>query len=136
MSQVATDTYDLSFQGLVLGFMKFAFDRGETSFPSFKSSSWHDFLYLLKNNFQDKFPELECVGKFDWVIISPKSVALKDATSKLMNNCSPKTVSGGRIVLKQETKTNAKNPLEKYYPELAEKMLVFAHEIPGFFNPA
>ena len=133
MSQTASDTYDLSLQRLILEFMKYAHDNGETSFPPFECNLWHEFLYLLKSDFEKKFPELECIGAFDWDIIFPKCREFSVAMFTIRYQCYSK-FPGGRVFLNQEIKTHSENPLEKYYPELAEKMLYLAHKMPGFFE--
>lgn len=134
MSLTASDSHELSLQRLLLGFMKFAFDQGQTNFPPFENTLWHDFLYLLKSDFETKFPELECVGTFDWNGLRPKCRNFNsEMFLGLRYKCYSQTL-GGRVFLNPEIKAHTENFFEKYYPELAEKMLVLAHQIPEFFS--
>lgn len=130
--QTASDAYELSLSNLLLGFMKFASRRGLDNFPPFQDKLWHNFLYLLKFDFEKKFPELKCIGNFDWDSTNPKCQDFDTAMFGIRYQCHSK-IYGGRISLNPEI-NNTENLLEKYYPELAETMLAFAHQISGFFS--
>lgn len=130
--QTASDAYELSLSKLLLEFMKFTSLRGLDNFPPFQDKLWHYFLYLLKSEFEKKFPELKCIGDFNWDGVDPKCKDFDTAMFGIRYQCLSRTF-GGRISLNPEI-NNTENLLEKHHPELAETMLAFAHQIPEFFS--
>ena len=138
MVQTASDQRDkLSLQGLLLGFIKFAHDNGNTSFPPFESHFWNDFLFLLQSEYSNKFPELDCIGKFDWDGIHPKCREFNMAMFGLRYQCYSKTAKG-RVLLNTDARNDdgplAIPSLGRHHPKLAKKVLEIAISIPGFFE--
>lgn len=129
--------HELTLMELLLGFMKFAADNGEKSFPPFECRQWHDFLFLLQLDYSNKFYVLDCIGKFDWDGVHPKCREFSVAMFGLRFQCYSK-IAGGRVFLNEnaqnDTSPIAIPSLEKYDPELAEKTLLVANDIPGFFE--
>lgn len=132
------DSCELTLQKLLLGFMKFAHDHGEESFPPFESSLWHEFLYLLKLDFERIFPELKCIGVFDWDGFHPKCREFSVAMFGIRYQCFSK-IPNERVFLNPETKNSGNSisipSLVVYYPNLAEATIFLSHQIPGFFKP-
>lgn len=137
MSQTTSDAEELNLLKLLLGFMKFASDKGEKSFPPYESELWHYFLYLLKSDFEKKFPELECIGHFEWDGADPKCWELKTVMFEMRYQCDSKSF-GGRTFLSERSLDGNEftvPSLEIYHPKLAETALVLAQQIPEFFEP-
>lgn len=133
-----SDQHDeVSLLRLILGFIKFAHDSGKTSFPPFESHYWNDFLFLVKTEYSVRFPELDCIGNFDWQGIHPKCPGLMEAMVGIHYQCYNKFPCG-RIFLNIETRDDtsplAIPSLAVLHHKLAEKVLEVAESIPGFFE--
>ena len=139
MSRIAPphQNHKLSLQKLLLGFIKFVHDNGNTSFPPFKSHFWHELLFLLQSEYSNTFPALDCIGKFDWNGIHPKCREFDVARFAIRYQCYSK-VADGRVFLDTEKRDDvsplATPSLGRYHPELAKKTLEIARSIPGFFE--
>ena len=129
---IASKNFELSLQELLWGFMEFASDAGEESFPPYESWLWHDFLHTLKSDFSGKFPALACIGRFDWNDTSPKCREFDIAMFGLRYQSFAKN-PGGRVFLNVENRRD-RNPLVKHMPDLAHAALKLARKLPGFFE--
>ncbi len=132
MSNVtAAKNFELSLMELLWGFMEFAWDAGEPSFPPYESWMWHDFLFKLKEDFAEQFPALGCIGPFDWNDTSPKCREF-DMIMFLLRMQSYSDTAGGRVLLNVARRRD-RNPFLKHMPKLAHTTLETARGIPGFF---
>ncbi len=130
--KTASEIYELSLTKLLLGFMKFANKRGEKNFPPFESRHWHDFLYLIKSFLEKSYPELHCIGAFDWDGEYPKCRDFSVAMFGLRYKCFSQT-PGGRVLLNGDVRCEKENDFESHFPRLIAEMLRLARTIPGFF---
>lgn len=133
-----SDQHDkVSLLMLILGFIKFAHDNGKTSFPPFESHYWHEFLFVVKTDYYFRFPELDCIGNFDWDGIHPKCQGLIEAMVGVRLQCYNKFPCE-RVFLntdvRDDTSPLAIPSLAVHHRKLAEKVLEIAESIPGFFE--
>jgi len=132
MAQTASDQHELILMELLRGFMEFASTCGQKSFPPFEHKLWHDFLFLLKSEHQKQFPQLACIGDFDWVGEYPKCRDYDAKMFRLRYTCYSK-IPGGRVFLIKKITTEI-TPLLLYYPEIAQRAVEIASTFPGFFE--
>ena len=132
MAQTASGQHELSLMEFLRGFMEYASSRGQKSFPPFEDRLWHEFLYLLKSEYEKQYPQLSCIGAFDWDGTYPKCRGLNVEMFGLRYICYSKT-AGGRVLLEKKTPTMV-NPLFLYYPHIARKAVEIASTFPGFFE--
>lgn len=115
---------------LIRGFMEYAVDNGKQSFPIFHTPVWHEFLFKAKKALENKFPQLECIGRFDWDGPHPKSTSLNYHITVLeMLGIVHRFDGDNRMFLAVK---RDKNPLAIDFPDLAKEMLEIALKIPDF----
>ena len=132
MAQTASDQHELTLVELLRGFIEFASLQGKKSFPQFNDRLWHEFLYFLKDEHRKEFPQLACIGKFDWDGPYPKCRNLEEVMFGLHNICYtqfPET----RISLIRKTTTEV-SLLLLHYPDIAVRAVEIASTFPGFFE--
>jgi hypothetical protein len=121
---------------LVRSFMEYAHGKGRTEFPPLfhGTKAWHEFLYKLKSTHLKRFPELECIGDFDWDGPYPTAQRWHEVQTSLCihgacaGNFQNRTFLIPKFIRKE-------NVLAKDRPELFKTMLNTAESVENFFNP-
>lgn len=130
-------TKDISPTELIRSFMEFAFQKGKTDFPPlfYGTRTWHEFLYELKKKHKDKFPELECIGDFDWDGPYPTARVWHEIQTSLciLGVCGSRP-GEGRTLLHVEY-LRKENSLIKAHLDLLETMFQVAMKTDNFFEP-
>lgn len=133
MAQTASDQHDFSLMEFLRGFMEFSSLSGQENFPPFNHRLWHEFLYLLKSEYEEEFPQLKCIGNFDWDGAYPKCRDLHDVMFGLQSICYVIIPAGQRIALIKKISTEI-NTVLLYHHQIAQKALEIAQTFPGFFE--
>ena len=118
---------------LIRSFMEFAHEKGKTNFPPlfYGTRPWHEFIYELKKKHKDRFPELECIGDFDWDGPYPTSKVWQEIQISLciLGVCGSRVGESRTFLysdlIRPETKVSA---------GLLEVMFQVATESNNFFN--
>lgn len=121
---------------LVRSFMEFAREKGKASFPPlcYGTRPWHEFLYELKKQYKDEFPELECIGNFDWDGPYPTAPIWHEIQTSLciLGVCG--SIGGATRTLIYPEYLRAENPLQKTHPDLLKIMFEVALKTENFFE--
>ena len=130
---------------LVRSFMEFSYEKGRTNFPPlfYGTRPWHEFLYELKKQYKNRFPELKCIGDFDWDDPYPTAPVWHEIQTSLclLQVCGSR-VGNNRSFLYRES-IRGEIPVlgipvkpDKVSPELLEVMFRVAMETNNFFENA
>ena|SRR3989344_3819794 len=121
---------------LVRGFIEFAYSKGETDFPPlfYGTRPWHEFLYELKKRYKDQFPELECIGDFDWDGPYPTARVWPEVQAVLciLGICESEPVEGRTVIHTQYL--HEENALTETNAALLETMFQVALDTDNFFE--
>lgn len=132
-----TETVRISAMDLIRRFIEFGMNKGKRSFPPLYTGTqpWHELLYDLKRNHMVRFPELACIGNFDWDGPFPRASIWRD----IQLGCSLALkydidLGSGRILpdLKFVSQMNLKIP--EIDLELLETMFQVAENTDFFFE--
>ncbi len=118
---------------LIRSFMEFASEKGKTDFPPLFCGArpWHEFFYNLKDKYWARFPELACIGDFDWDVSYP---TLQKWHELQISLCISEICAAGdrRIYFCRDSKRPI-NHLAGVNPALLEAMFQTALETSNFF---
>jgi len=118
---------------LVRSFMEFAREKGKAGFPPlfYGTRPWHEFLYELKKQHKNSFPELECIGDFDWDDPYPTAQVWHQIQTSLCILGACWSIAGASRTLLNPEYIRGKNPLN---PALLETMFQIALKTDNFFE--
>ncbi|OHA05528.1 MAG: hypothetical protein A2934_05500 [Candidatus Sungbacteria bacterium RIFCSPLOWO2_01_FULL_47_10] len=122
--------HSLNILTLIRGFVEYAEAHGKKTFPVIPSRPWHEFLYRLKKEKSNEFPELECIGRFDWDGPYPKNPELEELWVAFLLIC---WNLDGYAVMQDWLKQHANYlSFSRSYPELAAICLAIAEDMKFF----
>lgn len=115
--------------------MEFSREKGKASLPSisYGTRPWHELLYELKKKHKDRFPELECIGDFDWDGPYPTVRAWHEIQTSLCISGACLSVAGATRILLNPECLRIENPL-KNNADLLEAMFRVALTMDNFFE--
>jgi hypothetical protein len=115
--------------------MEYSREKGKTAFPPlfYGTRPWHEFLYELKKQYKDRFPELDCIGDFDWDGPYPTAQVWHEIQNSLCILGACWSIAGASRTLLNPECLRAENPL-KNNSILLEAMYQVALNTDNFFE--